>query len=101
MLKVYALEGCPYCEDAIALLNGLKVKYKRVLVTQKNKDKIKKDLNVDTFPQLVLGVVKGVGKGYVKLGGYDDLEKIVAVCQLLTKAGIDSRGIDYICRLGR
>lgn len=93
MLKVYSLEGCPYCEDAVALLNKLKVKHEKILVTHQNKDKFKKDLVADTFPQLVLGKVK--------LGGFDDLEKIVAVCKLLTKSGIDSRGVDYICRAGK
>ena len=93
ILKIYFLEGCPYCEGAVKLLDSMHVNYKIVEVTQKNNNKVKKKLGRDTFPQLVLGDLK--------LGGYDELEKIVAVCKLLNKTHIDPRAVDYICRKGR
>jgi len=89
ILKLYSLDGCPWCIKAEALLKKMKVPHKVIEVTYENKDKYKKDLDRDTFPQLVLGDAK--------LGGYDELEQMVAVCELLKKAGLDARGVAYIC----
>lgn len=93
ILKLYSLEGCPWCIKAEKLLGKMKVPYKMIKVNHNNKDKYKKDLRRDTFPQLVLGDTK--------LGGFDELERIVAVCELLKKAGIDAQGVAYMCRGGK
>ncbi len=97
MLTVYSLDGCPFCEAAIKLLIEKDVKHKVIKITQKNKDKYKKDLDVMTFPQLILN---SGGKCY-KLGGYEDLERIMMVCDMLCKANINSKAVDYICKCWR
>lgn len=113
VLVLYSLEGCPFCIEAKNVLKKLKVKHETVDVTHNNKEDVKKALGKTTFPQLVLKVPgssgkggvgrKGVEKGVenVMLGGFEDLERIVAVCKLLRKAKIDGRAVSYICRGGK
>lgn len=97
-LLLYSLEGCPFCIEAKKVLERMKVKHTIVDVTHNEKEKIKKELRRSTFPQLVLIIPKGSGSEKVMLGGFEDLERIVAVCKLLRKAKIDGRAINYICQ---
>lgn len=97
MLTIYVLEGCPYCADAIKLLNKLKVKYKRVLITHINKEKQKKVLGIMTFPHILLKHGHGKNSKDIVIGGYEDLEKVVAICKVMRKAGINPNVVGYFC----
>jgi len=76
----------------VIILKKMKVKHEVINVTHENKGKYKKILGRNTFPQLVLGDAK--------LGGFDELERIVAVCRLLKRAKIELRAVNYICNRG-
>ena len=73
-LYIITLEDCPYSIAAIDLLKSLKIKYKRLKVNQKNKEKYKTQ-EIDTFPQIY--IVKDKKK--LLLGGYSNLKEFTDI----------------------
>lgn len=96
MIIVYSLEGCPYCEDAIELLKASKAKYKKIVVTQLNKNKHKEVLGIATFPYIIL---KKSGKNDkdIVIGGFEELERVSAICKVIRKAGVNPEVVGYLC----
>jgi glutaredoxin len=76
-LKANVLEGCPYSENLIILLNknNIPIEYKRI----KNADKEKyKTSEIHTFPQIYLN---GNNMSYL-IGGFDDVNEIFNILKL-------------------
>ena len=71
-LYIITLKNCFFSISAINLLNSLNIKYKQVIVNQKNKEEYKTE-EINTFPQIYL--VKDGTK--LLLGGYSDLEEFI------------------------
>lgn len=79
-IVIYTVDYCPYCKKAEMLLNSLGVKYKKIDITQNEKEHreqlgeyygIKKPV---TVPQIIIG-----GR---RIGGFDDLERLYKDGQL-------------------
>ncbi len=87
---VYALENCPYCKSAIALLDSHKIKYNKILVENdaKVKEKYKKMTQMSTFPMIFIQRSDEKSK-YIKVGGYSDLQKYVDLTIQLRESEID------------
>jgi len=72
-LHAIVLEGCPYSNAALELLNEHKnIKTQIIKVNQTNKDNYK-TTEIGTFPQIYLK--RNNKNGSLLLGGYDKLEK--------------------------
>ena len=91
VLKIYVLEGCPFCKDAINELNKNNIKYKKINVYHNDKEKIKKKLNCNTFPHIMLGD-KNI------IGGYDNLMTIMKICDIINGLNINCDVIEYFCK---
>lgn len=65
-LIIYSLEGCPYSIKAEKLLN--KYNPKIIKVTHNDKEQIKRQNNMPTFPQIFLED----SNEKIKIGGLDD-----------------------------
>jgi glutaredoxin len=78
MFLIYSLETCPHCKRAISILNELKktrkIPYEIHNVKTSDKAYYKKKNNMQTFPQIFYRVEK---EKFIKIGGADDLEKLV------------------------
>lgn len=73
-IEAYILENCYFSEKALYRLNSLNIKKHLQItkVTQKTKDKYKKENKMNTFPQIF---IKN-GKTRYKIGGSTDLDNI-------------------------
>ena len=81
MLYVYSLFGCPFSEAAEDLARDTKVPLKIIKVnTQREKDKYKRENNMETFPQILFKNSRGK---MVKIGGYEEFRSIVEMCKKL------------------
>ena len=81
-IKVYSLNGCGYSKRSeISLLNN-NIEHKVIKVEWDNMSKYKKKNKMRTFPQIFY-----VDKQEVKhkIGGSDDLEKILAFNDIIKK----------------
>jgi glutaredoxin len=106
MIHIYVLDGCPYCEAAIAELEKQKIPFISYVVTGNLKNKLKKEHKMDTFPQIFADIekLKTIKKGktksrktkatvpikkiikevnLLKLGGHSDLQNIIQICMYL------------------
>jgi glutaredoxin len=69
MIIIYSLIGCPYSEAAEQLLQEYNMKHKVIKVSKNEKDIIKKQNNMQTFPQIFLNKTL--------IGGYNDFHSII------------------------
>lgn len=69
MIYINVLEGCPYCERALYLLETYKLKYNKTIVKPEDKTKFKTKFKINSFPQIYLNKTK--------LGGCSDLENYI------------------------
>lgn len=67
MITVYALDHCPYCLNALDLLQKSGKRFEVVWVENDKKDFYKQRNAMNTFPQIFADDIK--------LGGYDDLKQ--------------------------
>lgn len=76
MIVIYTIDHCNYCQDSIGLLETHDIKYKKILVDEKDKEKIKKKNKMNTFPQIFSG--KTLIGGFAELKIYlDTVNKIL------------------------
>ncbi len=85
MIVLYVLEGCPFCEKAMKMMNENKIKFEKIIVP--NKDDIKtiykKKMNMKSFPMIFIEVSDNK---YSKIGGCSDLELYLEKCKELSKS---------------
>tara|TARA_Y200000002_G_C22070046_1_gene410150 strand:- start:39 stop:335 length:297 start_codon:yes stop_codon:yes gene_type:complete len=86
MITINVLEGCPYCNNSLEVLNKLGVKYKKVVVRPDQKDMFKKKYNQNSFPQILLKL----NNKQILLGGNDDFMKTVNIMNLLNTSKINN-----------
>ncbi len=87
---IYALEECPYCKNAIKLLDTHKIKYNKIIVENetKIKEKYKKQCTMESFPMIFIQNPKNEKK-YMKLGGFSDLQTYIQLSNQLNENNID------------
>ena len=74
MFTIYRIIGCPYCDNSINLFKKQNINYKDIIVKEKDKEKIKKKNNKNTFPHIYFNDIQK--------GGYTELNKLVTVCKI-------------------
>ena len=79
MFIIYSLATCPHCKRAISILKELKKTRNIPFITHNIRDArekayYKKKNDMQTFPQIFFRVEK---EKFIKIGGADDLEKLV------------------------
>tara|TARA_Y100000590_G_scaffold112549_1_gene128370 strand:- start:506 stop:796 length:291 start_codon:yes stop_codon:yes gene_type:complete len=92
MIIIHYLEGCPYCIEAEKQLKILKIKYKKIIVKQQNKESFKKKFKMKTFPQIFLKRSKNLSK----IGGLEDFKKLIEVCRIIKKYELTQAQIKFI-----
>jgi glutaredoxin 3 len=95
MIVLYILETCPYCRNALSLLDSYKIKYKKIIVenTEEAKNYYKKQSKMNTFPQIF---IKADKDNYTKIGGYDDLSELINYCKNLKN---DNLSLDIVNKM--
>ncbi len=86
MFIIYALEYCHYSQLAIELSKELNLKCKIIEVKQINKQKIKKQNNYQTFPQVFY---KHKTQQKKIIGGYNDLQNYMDIISSLNQYNIN------------
>ena len=86
MIVINVLEGCPYCNNSLNVLDNFNIKYKKTVVEQNEKNKFKKKYNMDTFPQVLLEL----NNKHLVLGGNQDLMNSINLIQQLNKTNISN-----------
>lgn len=74
MFVLYTLSYCPYCHQALELLNERGLPYKYYDVTNEDKERIKDAHQMNTFPQIFYVTNKNK---YYRIGGYTELKNLV------------------------
>ena len=77
MIHIIALKNCVYCDKALELLKKKKIKYKKTLVDQKNKEDIKKKYSIKTFPFIRIILEN---KEKLIIDGFKELEQYIDIC---------------------
>jgi glutaredoxin 3 len=98
MIKLYVLEGCPYCNKALDILKKNKIKHKKIVVenTEEAKKYYKKKNKMDTFPQIFLDISE---TNSIKIGGCSDLENLMDLLGNIKNSGIHIDVIYYMFNL--
>lgn len=90
MITIYTIQGCPYCNKALDLLKERNIKYKQILVKQKDKDDVKIKNKMKTFPQIFYRKMT--------IGGFDKLQFIIDICDDLKENDISIKLINDLCK---
>jgi len=98
MIKLYVLEGCPYCNKALDILKKNKIKHKKIVVenTEEAKNYYKKKNKMNTFPQIFLDFNESTS---MKIGGCSDLENLMDLLNNIKSSGINIDIIYYMYNL--
>lgn len=92
MLILFVLRGCPYCNAAIELVKKHKITNKLVYVNDMQKDFYKQKHKMQTFPQIFYRTSEN-SKSQTLIGGYDDLEQLVASIKCIKNSGLSHSAI--------
>jgi len=98
MIILYVLEHCPYCNNALKLLENNNIKHKKIVVenTEEAKKFYKKQSGMNTFPQIFLKVDKD---SILKIGGYNDLVSAIDESKNIKNSNISIESIYYMYNL--
>jgi len=98
MIIIYVLTHCPYCNNALKLLEDNNIKYKKIIVenTEESKKHYKKQSGMNTFPQIFLKINKD---NILKIGGYSDLIAIIDKSKNIKSSNISIESIYYMYNL--
>ena len=89
MFLLYVLPHCPYCNNALALLDKHTIPYKKVIVeTNEEKEKYKKKNKMNTFPQIFFKKQK--------IGGFDKLKELIETFDILKKKDISMEALAFL-----
>jgi glutaredoxin len=95
-IVLYVLKGCPYCNNALMLLKENNIKYKAIVVEDKDKEKYKKINKMNTFPQIFINVD---GNNYFKLGGNDDLVETMQIVKTIINSNVSLDAVYYLHKI--
>jgi glutaredoxin len=98
MIVLYVLENCPYCNNALKLLESSNIKHKKIVVenTEEAKKHYKKQSGMNTFPQIFFKVDKD---NFLKIGGYSDLVSVIDESKNIKNSNISIESIYYMYNL--
>jgi glutaredoxin len=98
MLVLYVLATCPYCNQALHVLDQNKIKYKSIVVenTEEAKKKYKKQNKMDTFPQIF---IKESNDNFIKIGGYDNLMDLLNIYSAIKNSDISINAVFHMYKL--
>ena len=92
MIQIYVLDECPYCRNALQLLQKYHIRHKIIVVEYHEKEYYKKKNKMNTFPQIF---IEGDNNKLIKVGGNDDLERIVSFCHMLHQNPISIDALSF------
>ena len=89
-ILIYSLTGCPYSQKAVKILKAYGIKHSIVHVKNNSKkEDIKKELKVDTFPQIYIQKdMKSNKQRNISIGGCSDLENYIDILHLIKENGM-------------
>ena len=98
MIVIYVLEICPYCNNALSILDENKIKYNKIIVenTEKAKTYYKKQNKMNTFPQIFIQVNKD---NYMKVGGSEELNELINYSKSIKSSGVSLDALVLIYKL--
>jgi glutaredoxin-related protein len=97
MIIIYALEGCPYCNNAFRILTNNKIKFNAIYPENiEEKELFKKQNRMNTFPQIFLEINKD---NYMKIGGCDNLIELTNICNNIKNSNTSLDSIYYMYQL--
>lgn len=97
MFILYGLEYCPYCIKSVQLLSMHNIPHKMNWIEESDKDKYKKKHKMSTFPQIFYKI-SPKNKKMVKIGGFDDIERMFLVAKAIKQNSFDIRAINFITK---
>ena len=71
-LKVFSLNGCGFSQNAEKLLNENNIDYSLIKIDYNEKESVKKQNNMNTFPQIFLET----NNDKIKIGGFSELKQV-------------------------
>lgn len=92
MIELYGLIGCPYSLKAVQLLEMNNINSKIIWINQEKKNEYKKKNKMKKFPQIFF---KNKTKR-TKIGGYDQLDILFSIINLITNSKFDINIINYL-----
>ena len=93
MIILYVLEGCPYCNNSLAILKQYKIKHKAIIVNYEEKEFYKKQNKMNTFPQIFMQMNENI---FMKIGGNSDLIELIDKCQNIKDSNVSIDSIYYM-----
>jgi glutaredoxin 3 len=97
MIIIYVIEGCPYCEKALRVLNGNNIKHKKIVAhTEEEKKLYKKKNQMNTFPQIFIHQPKTES---IKIGGCDDFMMTLSICNSMKNSGLTLEAILHMYQI--
>lgn len=100
-ILIYSLIGCPYSQKAVKILKAYGIKH--TIIRIKNNDKkeeIKKELKVDTFPQIYIQKDNKSNKQRnISIGGCSDLENYIDILHFIKENGMTLTKLSEFNRL--
>ncbi len=100
MFVLYVLEGCPFCEKALKMLNENKIKYQKIVVPHDDNIKkiYKEKMQMNTFPMIFVNIDEEKNL-YSKIGGSSDLELYINKCKELSQNNLPMDNLYKIYKL--
>ena len=92
-LDVYVIEGCPYCGALLERLNSKNIIFNKTIVNPDEKEKYKKMHKHPTFPHVFINF----NKKRIKIGGYEDFDKLMYLCKFFNNKDITLKDLKFIC----
>ena len=88
-IVLYVLETCPYCHNAMQLLENASLKFTKIVVSseEKEKSKVKAKTGMQTFPMIFVQSTDHP-ESYLRIGGRDNLVQYMGVRQKLLDGDI-------------
>ena len=119
IFHLYTIKGCPFCENAIELLESYDLSYVKYEIKDSDKIAFKKINNVNSFPQIFYEkdadininkknkktALKGKKKikkslkietNMVLIGGFSDLQSFVNIVNIIRQNNMSEEGIMII-----
>lgn len=119
IFRLYTIKGCPFCENAIELLNSYDLPYVKYEIKDSDRATFKKINNVCTFPQIFYEkdadininkknkktALKGKKKikkslkietNMVLIGGFSDLQSFINIVNIIRQNNMSEEGIMII-----
>jgi glutaredoxin len=91
-IVIYSLNGCGYSSSSVGILEKRGVKAKIYNIEWEQKEDIKKENKMSTFPQIFLEY----NKKTFKIGGNSDLKNIIAIIDKTKNTGNFNEMVDEI-----